>query len=658
MLKKARIIGGALVVPVILSALLGVVYLVLAQEGGGEADLAAQFALAQAHREAADAYRSDTSAKLRESEYVAAETIYQNIIANYPGTENAFKAQVELTRTFLFDAKPSEAEATREALMRDFATHEQLPQAVYELGRQYRGAGNRKEALRYYRMVAETWPQATCAFDARRNAAILCFELHACEEGELIVNELIRLMADNGETAWVAREVGKWEERHGRYPQAIYYYEQANTIGAAKVADWYSNRDATEMQGRLMLDYLLVNNENAASGVFQNMVSHFQSDYVVANTIRRVAGEYYMKKGLYAKALEYYQYIIEHWPAIGESTVKFQRDLAEVQFRVGNLQAVDAAIGKMIANLSADDDDMREILSIAGIVGRGDEAGSHVRAKNLYQYVLDETDNQSAEIRFQAYNGLIRIAIDMTDFSEAESVTNRFIGECGADPAMSRTLFGFAGAYQKIGATQEAKRLYKEITRLRFDSSNSYTQGELKEMDQIYIEILRKLKDEERTSEEALAAAYNCLEVFQNAEENNKLSYVALEFAAAGFRDAKRLELGTEEIEKIISVLNPTTEPYRLACAHCTRGVLLSWQHRRLEAIEAFEKAAVDTGENMSKVHQDLCSLALGEAYQITAYHFHRKAKAQEYLQEIRTRWPDGRFEDRIQECNRYVYKR
>ena len=65
--------------------------------------------------------------------YEQAETAYQQVVTEYPDSDEAFAAQKQLTALYALRANEAEAQAAMAKLLADFSEREYLPQAVHEI---------------------------------------------------------------------------------------------------------------------------------------------------------------------------------------------------------------------------------------------------------------------------------------------------------------------------------------------------------------------------------------------------------------------------------------------------------------------------------------------------------------------------------------------
>jgi tetratricopeptide (TPR) repeat protein len=83
---------------------------------------------------------------LKKGQYEQAETIYQQVIAGYPGTDDAFAAQKQLTFLYIAWNRYPQAEAAYNELLANFSGHKDITQAVHDIAYRYRSVNKHEKA--------------------------------------------------------------------------------------------------------------------------------------------------------------------------------------------------------------------------------------------------------------------------------------------------------------------------------------------------------------------------------------------------------------------------------------------------------------------------------------------------------------------------------
>jgi len=109
---------------------------------------------------------ADVSAQLKQAagykdnrQYQQAEAIYQQIITDFPDTNDALEAQKQLTVVYIAWDRQPQAEAAYQQLLANYSEDKRLAEAVRSIGDAYNDSGRYKKAIELYQYVVDNWPQ-------------------------------------------------------------------------------------------------------------------------------------------------------------------------------------------------------------------------------------------------------------------------------------------------------------------------------------------------------------------------------------------------------------------------------------------------------------------------------------------------------------------
>ena len=113
---------------------------------------------------------ADVAAQLAQAEacgnnkdYNCAETIYTDIVQNYPGSNEALAAQRELTGLYIDMGNDAKAREALEKLIADFSEHPGLPGALSYIATRYRWSSKYEEAASIYQQIIQQYPDSSYA---------------------------------------------------------------------------------------------------------------------------------------------------------------------------------------------------------------------------------------------------------------------------------------------------------------------------------------------------------------------------------------------------------------------------------------------------------------------------------------------------------------
>jgi TolA-binding protein len=226
--------------------------------------------------------------------YRDAEVIYQAIITDYPGTDEALSAQEMLTILYITWGRQQEAGAALDELATTYYENDGVAEAVDHVADKYRDIGQFAMARDTYQYVVDTWPQAEHAVNSQV-AAVLSGVLLLVQSGDdeaadQALDDLINDFSGYADIAGVVDGVADEYRGFGRYEKArdIYQY----------VADtWPQAEHADESQmGAILSDSLRLMELGDDVGVHQNvdtLITGFNDHPALSRVVFQVGEGYY-----------------------------------------------------------------------------------------------------------------------------------------------------------------------------------------------------------------------------------------------------------------------------------------------------------------------------------------------------------------------------
>jgi len=95
----------------------------------------------------------------RAGQYPQAEQVYQRIVTDQPGTDDALNAQKQLTILYIVSGREPEAQRALKDLIAVFPTHKDTAGAIWAIAREFEKAGNPQKALELHRYNVEHFPK-------------------------------------------------------------------------------------------------------------------------------------------------------------------------------------------------------------------------------------------------------------------------------------------------------------------------------------------------------------------------------------------------------------------------------------------------------------------------------------------------------------------
>jgi len=569
MLKKAKVIGGTLVVPVIMLALLGLVYLVTAQEADPEpppeVDLSAELELA--------------AQLIDGQEYAQAEDFYRDIIDYYPDSDYAIEARGGLVRLVKEYADLGEltrvddlALVLEAAMPPGDALGAELAETLHGIGG---SAEDRSEALAYlqqaerlYRAHVPSWPTDGRAITARRAIIDAFRSLDREAEAVLAEDELM--------------------------------------------ADYACGEGATTLAGQLCL---------------------------LADRYRRIPGSQVRANVLYRHALD-------NCPGNDEE-MDLWTGLARSGVAMGDYAIVQDAADQLIATQFGRPG-FTDRMSVIGRECRRD--GNYAMAESIYRYVVENVTADMDADAVLSQSSLVIVLYESGDTEAAAAELDLLIEQFPPEiwTRKSTALSVVAGVYRRARSNETAEKLYRMALDLTPADSGHYPRLKLAHLDTRTGLVLTLDEAEElfQGFRDVIESGPSCSMLVRRAFEGALIGH--LRYGAR----TRRMDLALDAAERLVAAYGPESSPYHQALALKEYAYALSRNGSHEESVDVLLDLVDRYGGQESEAMDRVISTVLAQAYVRTRVHLRRPEQAQAFIDEIRTRWPDGRYESKI---NHYV---
>ena len=405
--------------------------------GGAISDVAAQF--------------QQADQLTNESKYEQAESIYSQIATEHPGTADGLRAQQKLTTSYVAWGKQADAQASLENLLTRYSQHELLPEAVTKVGDAYRKAENYTKAAELHRYVIDHWPENEFAFWSQMDLVICSEALRDLAGAQAAFEKLRTQYSGHKLMPKAICFLGDDYRRRGQHARALELYAQVlsnwpkaedafwsqmglavssmllGDIDAADAAITKLHVDFSE-DNRISIAACLLGDEYRKSGhhakaceLYQYVLDKHpdsehafwaQMNLVLSNihlacedaaqealgklfaysakkddrlpyAIRTVADEY-RKTQKYDEAFELYEYVVTNHGGTQEALWS-QMNLAIAKIKLGDPNA-DPETQRLLADYSKNPGIPAALCWVADQYRK---SGSHDKARELYQHVLD-----------------------------------------------------------------------------------------------------------------------------------------------------------------------------------------------------------------------------------------------------------------------------
>ncbi|MCJ7673862.1 MAG: tetratricopeptide repeat protein [Sedimentisphaerales bacterium] len=214
----------------------------------------------------------------KKGQYQQAETIYQMVIAEYPGTDDAFAAQKQLTFLYIAWNRYPQAETAYNQLLTNFSGHKDIAQAVHDIAYRYRCVNKQQKANELDQYVVGTWPDSDHAVLGQMDIA-----KYYVDQGDEPNAEAAtaKLLTNYSEHALIARAIHDVAQ-HYRYTKK---YEKANALYQFVVKTWPKAEHALWAQADLIKSYLTQGDDAAAEAAAETLLTNFNDNPLIPRAI-------------------------------------------------------------------------------------------------------------------------------------------------------------------------------------------------------------------------------------------------------------------------------------------------------------------------------------------------------------------------------------
>ncbi len=363
---------------------------------------------------------------IKNGQYGQAEQIYLQILKDYPGSDHALKAQKKLAMLYINTGKDSQAEAAYQQLIANFSQNPSVAKAVWQIAQTYKKAREYQKAIELYRYVVNNWPGDIIALSAQSSLAI-SFELSSDKAAaDAAYERLLQVLPDYEVTAedvyWIAKTFN-WANLAAR----------AAGVHQYNVEHFPGEKHALWSQVEVIFHHIRSGDESASNTEVDRFLSIFAGHPALPRDVYNVAKEY-DKAGRHRKALELYQYVIEHRPADEDIYARMSASMAYIGL--------------------GDDADALAVTDglISDFYGHSDLAG-----------VVFHIGEQYYEKAFQAKNeGLEAQAKE--NFEKTLTVLEKIITQLPPSEPNTPHAYLFAGeCYRRLGEHEKAVEYFQQV---------------------------------------------------------------------------------------------------------------------------------------------------------------------------------------------------
>jgi tetratricopeptide (TPR) repeat protein len=362
-----------------------------------------------------------------------ANQIDQYVVENWPKSDYAVLAQMDLTKSYVNLSQMEAAEVAFNKLLANFSGNALIARAVHDAAQQYRGIRKYQKANELYQYVISNWPKAEHALWAQADLVKSCLAQGDDTAAEAAVD---KLLANFNDSPLIARAV--WDT--GQYYRDLKKYEMASKLYRHVIKTWPKDEHALWAQADLIKSCLAQGDDTAAEAAVDKLLVNFNDSPLIARAVWDT-GQYYRDLKKYEEADRLYKHVVETWPK-AEHALWAQADLIKSYLALADDRNTEAAVNKLIADFTWSKHIARAIHDTAWEYRK---LGNYGKANELDQYVIDHWP-QDVQVMW-AKMDMAKTNIALGNYTSVEKTINVLIADFNDHPEMPLAIFMLGEEY-------------------------------------------------------------------------------------------------------------------------------------------------------------------------------------------------------------------
>ncbi len=396
----------------------------------------------------------DAAAQLKQAEaayknkdYETAERLFQDLVLEAPGSEEAFAAQKRLCCVYAASEKDAESVAAVQKMLADFAAHERLPHAVHEVAEECHRLGKGGQIKGVYQGILAAQPGHGQGIWLKMGEAISSVFAGDDEQADAAVEELVntyrtdeRCAEGVAQVAWSYRKLEKHADA-----RELYRLVMGNWPAGPRVI--YAQR------GVVRTCIALGDDPNAAAGT-EKLIRDFGADERLPNVLANIAGSYRDARKP-KEARDLYRHILENHRASSEA-IWSQRGVILTSIELKDDPNATAAMQTLFVEYSGHKDLEKVAYQVARKLNYKDKA----TAQAIHEYITD-TDSESdtaARARVNIGSLLLRSGDDQS----AKEIFDEVLADFAGKPILAEAVGLTAEAYWDRATIRKSQGLEAE----------------------------------------------------------------------------------------------------------------------------------------------------------------------------------------------------
>jgi tetratricopeptide (TPR) repeat protein len=341
--------------------------------------------------------------------------LYQYVLNTWPKSNDAMWAQAGTVKAHVQSQDEDSAQAAYTSLLANYSTHDNIPEAVYEIGDSYQQINGQK-ALELYEYAMSTWPDYNKWVDEndailrRKNLVLLKLGVGDEAGAQAAYESMITFSSDNNATAKAVTELANAYLDSRKYQRARQLLEHAKKL-------WFIS-ESSEIWAEVGLTQIgiaLGKDPNLQSP--SGFLDRFSGDPVLPQAVFTLAEEYFRQASFKnnekdsTKATEYFEEAIglfkktlEYLPASGAPLVEAESRylIAETYHQLGRHDKAKDYYRQVVDTWPIFEEAPIALLRICNSyrslqrAGTVTKAEADVQIKDSYEQILQDYPDSSA----------------------------------------------------------------------------------------------------------------------------------------------------------------------------------------------------------------------------------------------------------------------
>ncbi len=386
-------------------------------------------------------------------QYDQAEKLYKAVLEQATDKDQQLAAQKGLVLLYVAANRTSQADTAYQQMLERFAGNAGLPQAVYEVGRGYKGIkppqGAPDKALQIYQSVIQKWKDTEWAVHSQRNIIHSHLERSDDKAANAAVDTLLADFAQHKDIAGTIYNLGK-HYRNLKKPEMSLKLHRYNV-------EHYANAlQGMYSQVEIIKSAIGKADDTAADQEFGRLVQVFSGQATLPKEVYQV-GIAYSKANKPEQARQYYQYVADHWPD-SDAAVRAQVAMLDKGSPAGANTTVEEAFSRLIAAFSQNKTPAKEVYHTAMRYRQS----RPILARQVHQYNAEQSSKDDL-CAMWSQTEVAKSWILEGNEKEAAAAGNRLMTVFAGQPTLPTQLCRVGDAYLQAGKADKAEQIYKYV---------------------------------------------------------------------------------------------------------------------------------------------------------------------------------------------------